>query len=86
MRKEVGFGLTHIFIREHKKWRSLKTCFFKAQGVPELSIFLWVFQHPFVPGVDIEKLVWVSGFCPFFPGGLPSSIVINLRRYKAVHF
>jgi hypothetical protein len=42
MRKKVGFGLTHVFLREHKKWRSLETCSFKAQGVPELSIFLWV--------------------------------------------
>jgi hypothetical protein len=46
-------------------------------GVPDLSIF-WVFQLPIIPEVDTEKLVWVSGFCQFSPGGRTISFDIIL--------
>jgi hypothetical protein len=49
---------------------------FKAQDILDLSIFSWVAQYLIIAGVDIEKLVWVNGFCPFFPGGLTSSFLI----------
>jgi hypothetical protein len=54
------------------------TCSLKAQGVLDLSIFSWVFQHPVITGVDIENLVWLIDFCPFFPGCLTSSFDIIL--------
>jgi hypothetical protein len=41
-----------------------------------LSIYSWVSQHPVFLGVDIEKLVSVRGFCPFFRGGLSCSFDI----------
>jgi hypothetical protein len=69
---------TVIFLlRELKQGLGLKTCPFKAQGVLDLSAFSRVFQHPFVPGAVNEKLFWVSGFCPFFPGGRTRSFDIS---------
>jgi hypothetical protein len=57
---------------------------FTLTPVPsKLKVFLnfpsfGVFHHPVVHGVDIEKLVLVSDFCPFFPGGLTSPFVTTL--------
>jgi hypothetical protein len=47
--------LLHLFLREHKQGLLLKTSYFKAQDVLDLCIFSWVFQHPIVLEVDIEK-------------------------------
>jgi hypothetical protein len=63
-----------LLLLEHKQRLGLKMCSFKVRGVLQLSIFFWYFQHPNVPGVDFEILVWVSGFCPSFPGGLKSHV------------
>jgi hypothetical protein len=59
-----------LLLREHKQGLVFKTCSFKSQDILDLSIFSLVFQHPIALGVDIEKLIWISGFCSFFPGGL----------------
>jgi hypothetical protein len=37
-----------LLLREHKEGLGLKTSSFKAQGVLDISIFSWVFQHPVV--------------------------------------
>jgi hypothetical protein len=63
-----------FLLLEHKQGLGLKTCSFKGQGVLDRSIFSWVFQHLVILGVDIEKLFWVSSFCPFFPDDLMSHL------------
>jgi hypothetical protein len=55
---------------EHNQSLGLKTCSFKAQGVPGLSIVVLVFPYPAVPKVGTGKPASVGGFCPFVPGGL----------------
>jgi hypothetical protein len=89
--RHIGFrvvflSLLVILLRERKQGLGFKTCSFKSQNALDLSIFSWVFQHPVVPGVGIEKPVWVSGLCPLFPGGLTSSFVIVLCLPLDVHF
>jgi hypothetical protein len=55
---------------EHNQGVGLKTCFFKAQGVLGLSIFVLVFPYPAVPEIGTGKPASVGGFYPFVPGGL----------------
>jgi hypothetical protein len=87
----VGHVLCFLFFREHKQVLGSKTCFFKAQTILDHSIFSWVFQYPVIPRLDVEMLIWVNGFCPFFPGGLTSCFhiilsTVRLFTYKCQNF
>jgi hypothetical protein len=74
-----------LLLREHKQGLGLKTSSIKTEGVLNLFMFLWVFQHPTVPGKDIEKLVCTSDFWPFFPHGVTSSSDITNQKTENVH-
>jgi hypothetical protein len=72
-----------LLLLEHKQGLDLNSCSFKAQPVLELFIFSWVLQHLIFGRVDAENLVWISDFCPFFPGGLTSLFTFSLLRLSA---
>jgi hypothetical protein len=74
----LSSGNISLFFLNIKEGLGLKTRSFIPQGVFEMSIISWGFQYPVVPGVDIAKPVWLSGFCPAFPGYLTSSYGIIL--------
>jgi hypothetical protein len=59
--------------QQHNQGLGLKTCSFKAQCVPGLSIFVSVFPHPILPEVGTGKPALVGSFYPFIPGALTTS-------------
>jgi hypothetical protein len=67
------FCIIHHHHNEHGQGLGLKTCSFKAQGVPGPSILLSVFPYPAIPEVGTGRPASVGGFYPFVPSGLPIS-------------
>jgi hypothetical protein len=70
--------LDFLLLRGHKQGLRLKTCSFKAAGALVLPDFSWVFPPPPAPQNGTEKLLWVSGFRPYFPSDLTTSSDIIL--------
>jgi hypothetical protein len=78
----VGCVECFLSFHGHKQVLGPKTSFFKAQAIFDHSIFSWVLQYPVIPGLDVDMLVLVNGFCPFFPGGITSCIDIILSSVR----
>jgi hypothetical protein len=55
----------HNHHNEHNQGLGFKICFFKAQDVLGLSIFVLVFPYPTVPEVGTGKPALVGGFYSF---------------------